>query len=130
MRRRAAPVAVALAAAAFAVLAAGCSAKPNGTTPPQAGATTSSTAKTTTSLAPGPAGTWSKAIPVAAGANLSVVSCPSPGVCLAGSTTGQTYRLSFDEGVRPRDARALTGAQWRVLPVVRQRRFLPRPRRA
>jgi hypothetical protein len=39
-------------------------------------------------------GAWSKAIRMAPGANLSVVSCPVPGFCVAGSVTGQSYRLT------------------------------------
>ena len=55
------------------------------------------TTRATTTTTAGPAGTWSKAIRVAANTNLSVVSCPAPSSCVMGSTTGQTYRLFFDK---------------------------------
>jgi len=53
---------------------------------------TSTTASTTSTTIPG-AGVWSKAIPLAAGAVLTVVSCPSAGICVAGSSAGQSYKL-------------------------------------
>ena len=80
------------AAAAFALLVAGCGGASTGS-----GAPTTTTAKATTTTTTGPAGSWSKAIPMAPGADLSVVSCPAAGVCLAGSTAGQTFELFYDK---------------------------------
>ena len=53
--------------------------------------------RATTTTTAGPAGTWSKAISVAANANLSVVTCTAPSSCIMGSTDGQTYRLFLDK---------------------------------
>ncbi len=48
-----------------------------------------------TTIAPTTAAeTWSGSIALAHGADLSVVSCPVAGFCLAGSTSGAAYRLS------------------------------------
>jgi hypothetical protein len=80
--RRAGPFGAALAVAALALVAAGC-----GGSPPTPGASTTA----------GPAGAWSTAVPIAPGANLTVVSCPVPAACVFGSATGQTYRLVFDK---------------------------------
>jgi len=80
------------AAAALALLVAGCGGASTGS-----GAPTTTTAKATTTTTTGPAGSWSKAIPMAPGADLSVVSCPAAGVCLAGSTAGQTFELFYDK---------------------------------
>ena len=52
---------------------------------------------TTTTTTAGPAGTWSKAIRVAANTNLSVVTCTAPSSCVMGSAGGQTYRLFLDK---------------------------------
>jgi hypothetical protein len=43
---------------------------------------------------PNAAGTWSKPVTIAAGADLSVVSCPVASFCLAGTMNGQSYRLN------------------------------------
>ena len=89
MPRRAGPLAAALAAVALSALASGCSRNPGGSSVPP------TTRATTTTVAP--EGTWSKPIRVAPGANLTVVSCPAPAACLAGSAGGQTYRLFLDK---------------------------------
>ena len=51
-------------------------------------------ASTTTTVASSGAGTWSKALRLAPGSNLSVVSCPVEDLCVAASTAGQSFRLS------------------------------------
>ena len=51
----------------------------------------------TTPTTVAPAGTWSKALRIAPGANLSVVSCPAVGTCVMGSAAGQTYRLYIEK---------------------------------
>jgi hypothetical protein len=86
-------VRLALVLVAGAALVAGCS---NGPAPkaapkpaPKASTTTSSTGVPDTG-----AGVWSKSVPLAPRANLSVVSCAVVGLCLAASTTGQSYRMS------------------------------------
>ncbi len=58
------------------------------------GHTPPSTQSTSTTAGGEAAGQWSRAIPLAAHVDLSVVSCPSANFCLAGSTTGQSYRLT------------------------------------
>ncbi len=80
-----------LAVVALSLLVAGC-AKGAGS----AGGTTTTTRPPTTTTT-GPAGSWSSAIHVAAGADLSVVTCTAPASCIMGSTTGQTYRLFLDK---------------------------------
>ncbi len=80
-----------MAVVALALIAAGCSGTPG--TP----ATTTTAPVTTPTTTPAAAGTWSKAIHVAAGQSLSVVSCPVANLCVFGSATGQTYRLVFDK---------------------------------
>ena len=71
------------------VLLAGCS------SPSTPSSTKRSTTTTSTTAPPDSgAGVWSKAVPLAAGANLSVVSCAVAGICVAGSTAGQSYRLA------------------------------------
>ena len=91
MPRRAGRFTVALAAVALSLLGAGCSQGPGSSAP------TTSTTRATTTTTVGPAGAWSKPIPIAANANLSVVSCPAPSSCVIGSTVGQTYRLFLDK---------------------------------
>ncbi len=91
MPRRAGPLSAALGVAVLVFVAAGCSQSPGSSSAP----TTTSTTHSTTTTTAGPAGSWSKAISVAANADLSVVSCPAPLSCVMGSTTGQTYRLAF-----------------------------------
>ena len=90
MPRRAGPFTAGLAVVALALLVAGCSRSPGSSAP------TTVTTHATTPTTVAPAGAWSKPIRVASGADLSVVSCPAPGACVMGSTTGQTYRLYFD----------------------------------
>jgi hypothetical protein len=53
-----------------------------------------STAPSTTLAPDTGAGVWSKAVPLAAGAVLTAVSCPAAGLCLAASSSGQSYRLA------------------------------------
>jgi hypothetical protein len=95
--RRAGPITASLAAVvALSFLAAGCSNnKSNGAASPTT--TTSHATAPTTTTTTGPAGTWSKAISVAANTNLSVVTCTAPSACIMGTTTGQTYRLFLDK---------------------------------
>jgi len=93
-RLRQGPFWAALAAVALLFLAAGCSQTPGSSSAPT---TKTTTTRATTTTTAGPAGTWSKAIRVAAGADLSVVSCPAPSSCVMGSTTGQTYRLYLEK---------------------------------
>ena len=84
------PVRLALVLVAGAALVAGCSNGPAPKAAPKAApSTTSSTGVPDTG-----AGLWSKAVPLAPRANLSVVSCAVVGLCLAASTTGQSYRMS------------------------------------
>ena len=61
------------------------------TTRPQTTTTTTSSVATTTPT--GTPGQWSKAIRLAPGEVLSVVSCPAAGSCLAASATGLSYAL-------------------------------------
>jgi hypothetical protein len=65
---------------------------------PSGSASTVTTARPTTSttaLATKGGGVqWSGALTVSPGVDLSVVSCPVVGFCMAGSTSGQTYRLA------------------------------------
>ena len=101
MPRRAGPFTAALAPialslVALSLLAAACSQSPGSSSAPT---TTTTHGSTTTTTTAGPAGTWSKAITIAPGADLSVVSCPAAFTCVMGSTTGQTYRLAFTKVV-------------------------------
>ena len=93
-RLRQRPFWAALAALALLFLAAGCSQTPGSSSAP----TTRTTAtRATTTTTTGPSGTWSKAIRVAANANLSVVTCAVPSSCIMGTASGQTYRLFLDK---------------------------------
>ncbi len=93
MRRRAGSAAVALSIVA--ALTAGCAATPSGrASGPRKPTSTTTTGRSATTLPAQPA--WSRAIPVAPGGALVTVSCPQPFACLAGSATGQTYRLAFN----------------------------------
>jgi hypothetical protein len=95
--RRVGPITASLAGVvALSFLAAGCSNSNTPSAAPTTSTTTRATASTTTTTT-GPAGTWSKAISVAANTNLSVVTCTAPSACVMGSTTGQTYRLFLDK---------------------------------
>ena len=78
-----------VALAAVSLVASSCSSSPS-----HSGAPTGST-QSTTSTTSGPAGNWSKAVPITAGANLTTISCPSAGTCLVGDANGNTYRLAL-----------------------------------
>ena len=94
---------------------------------PPARPTTTTTHLATTTTTSGPAGTWSKAIPVAPGANLSVVSCPSAGTCVVG--IDQRADLPARTSTRSNalgPAVPVALAPGRLLPLVRQRRLLRR----
>ena len=112
VRRRSGAVTAALAAVALAFLAAGCSQSRPG--PRARPTTTTTTTRATTTTTAGPAGTWSKAIRVAADTNLSVVSCPAPSSCVIGSTDGADLPPVPRQGQRARPGRALPVAPGRV----------------
>ena len=127
MRRRAHRVAAALAVAALAVLAAGCSSTSRrAATAPRPDTHDDDRRQDDHDDRARRAGRHVVQAPSTSqpGTDLSVVSCPSPGVCLIGSTTGQTYRLFLDKVTALGPPRAVPFAAGRVLPFVRRRELL------
>ncbi len=84
------PARLALILVAGAAFVAGCSNGPAPKAAPKSAPTTTST----TGVPDTGAGLWSKAVPLAPHADLSVVSCGVVGLCLAASTTGQSYKMA------------------------------------
>ena len=115
MRRRAGPLAAALAVVALALLAAGVQSEPGDLGRPDHHDHRRTPRRPRRRR---PAGTWSKAIRIAPGANLTVVSCPAAGTCVVRVGDRADLPALLRQG-RPRSGPPCRRPRPRVSPTCR-----------